>query len=151
MDCGGRRENERDKKERARERTDQPSKDETPFCWLCLLLRGESSFCSEIEAIAFFTLQTRTKKTFFFPSFFFPSFCFFHSHSHSFSPSPFIPITTNNTPTQLYHIHTHTHTMLDDSIKTNLEWTSALDIDYQPTNPRKTSIICTIGNTICDP
>jgi len=35
--------------------------------------------------------------------------------------------------------------MLDDSIKTNLEWTSALDIDYQPTNPRKTSIICTIG------
>ncbi|KAG0375346.1 Pyruvate kinase [Mortierella sp. AD032] len=35
--------------------------------------------------------------------------------------------------------------MLDDSIKTNLEWTSALDIDYQPTNTRKTSIICTIG------
>jgi hypothetical protein len=36
--------------------------------------------------------------------------------------------------------------MLDDGIiKTNLEWTSALDIDYQPTNTRKTSIICTIG------
>lgn len=35
--------------------------------------------------------------------------------------------------------------MLDESIKTNLEWTSALDIDYQPTNTRKTSIICTIG------
>ncbi|KAF9273455.1 Pyruvate kinase, partial [Mortierella antarctica] len=35
--------------------------------------------------------------------------------------------------------------MLDDSIKTNLEWMSALDIDYQPVNPRKTSIICTIG------
>ncbi|KAG0269372.1 Pyruvate kinase [Actinomortierella ambigua] len=33
----------------------------------------------------------------------------------------------------------------DDSIKTNLEWTSALDIDYQPVNLRKTSIICTIG------
>ncbi|KAF9438598.1 Pyruvate kinase [Entomortierella beljakovae] len=32
-----------------------------------------------------------------------------------------------------------------ESIKTNLEWTSALDIDYVPTNPRKTSIICTIG------
>ncbi|KAI8355237.1 pyruvate kinase [Mortierella sp. GBAus27b] len=30
-------------------------------------------------------------------------------------------------------------------IKTNLEWTSALDIDYQASNPRKTSIICTIG------
>ncbi|KAF9126655.1 Pyruvate kinase, partial [Mortierella sp. 14UC] len=35
--------------------------------------------------------------------------------------------------------------MLDEGIKTNLEWTSALDIDYQPTNTRKTSIICTIG------
>jgi len=36
--------------------------------------------------------------------------------------------------------------MIDDSIKTNLEWTSSLDIDYQPVNTRKTSIICTIGN-----
>ncbi|KAG0335410.1 Pyruvate kinase [Podila humilis] len=35
--------------------------------------------------------------------------------------------------------------MLDDGIKTNLEWTSSLDIDYQPQNLRKTSIICTIG------
>ncbi|KAG0329190.1 Pyruvate kinase [Dissophora globulifera] len=35
--------------------------------------------------------------------------------------------------------------MSDDSIKTNLEWTSSLDIDYQPSNTRKTSIICTIG------
>ncbi|KAF9923947.1 Pyruvate kinase [Linnemannia zychae] len=35
--------------------------------------------------------------------------------------------------------------MLDDSIKTNLEWTSSLDIDYQSTKARKTSIICTIG------
>ncbi|KAG0248636.1 Pyruvate kinase [Mortierella polycephala] len=35
--------------------------------------------------------------------------------------------------------------MLDDSIKTNLEWASSLDIDYQPCNTRKTSIICTIG------
>ncbi|KAG0261076.1 Pyruvate kinase [Mortierella polycephala] len=35
--------------------------------------------------------------------------------------------------------------MLDDSIKTNLEWASALDIDYQPHNVRKTSIVCTIG------
>ncbi|KAF8929149.1 pyruvate kinase [Dissophora ornata] len=35
--------------------------------------------------------------------------------------------------------------MTDDSIKTNLEWTSSLDIDYQPNNTRKTSIICTIG------
>jgi hypothetical protein len=32
-----------------------------------------------------------------------------------------------------------------DDIKTNLEWTSSLDIDYQSTNARKTSIICTIG------
>ncbi|KAF9196039.1 Pyruvate kinase [Haplosporangium sp. Z 27] len=35
--------------------------------------------------------------------------------------------------------------MNDNSIKTNLEWTSSLDIDYQPNNTRKTSIICTIG------
>ncbi|KAG0010963.1 Pyruvate kinase, partial [Entomortierella chlamydospora] len=35
--------------------------------------------------------------------------------------------------------------MLEDSIKNNLEWTSSLDIDYQATNVRKTSIICTIG------
>lgn len=35
--------------------------------------------------------------------------------------------------------------MFDDNIKTDLEWTSSLDIDYQPTNIRKTSIICTIG------
>ncbi|KAI1320939.1 Pyruvate kinase [Mortierella claussenii] len=35
--------------------------------------------------------------------------------------------------------------MIDDSIKTNLEWTSSLDIDYVPNNTRKTSIICTIG------
>ncbi|KAF9429834.1 Pyruvate kinase [Podila epigama] len=35
--------------------------------------------------------------------------------------------------------------MLDESIKNNLEWTSSLDIDYQPSNVRKTSIICTIG------
>ncbi|KAG0305735.1 Pyruvate kinase [Dissophora globulifera] len=33
----------------------------------------------------------------------------------------------------------------DSAIKTNLEWTSSLDIDYQPSNVRKTSIICTIG------
>ncbi|KAF9289498.1 Pyruvate kinase [Linnemannia elongata] len=32
-----------------------------------------------------------------------------------------------------------------DDIKTNLEWTSSLDIDFQSTNARKTSIICTIG------
>ncbi|KAG0045483.1 Pyruvate kinase [Gryganskiella cystojenkinii] len=30
-------------------------------------------------------------------------------------------------------------------IKTNLEWTSSLDIDYHADNVRKTSIICTIG------
>ncbi|KAF9913202.1 Pyruvate kinase [Lobosporangium transversale] len=35
--------------------------------------------------------------------------------------------------------------MFRDSIKTNLEWTSSLDIDYTPKNVRKTSIICTIG------
>ncbi|KAG0090919.1 Pyruvate kinase [Podila epicladia] len=35
--------------------------------------------------------------------------------------------------------------MFDDNIKTDLEWTSSLDIDYQPSNIRKTSIICTIG------
>ncbi|KAG0368429.1 pyruvate kinase [Gamsiella multidivaricata] len=35
--------------------------------------------------------------------------------------------------------------MFNDSIKTNLEWTSSLDIDFQPKNTRKTSIICTIG------
>ncbi|KAF9384621.1 Pyruvate kinase [Podila verticillata] len=35
--------------------------------------------------------------------------------------------------------------MFDENIKTDLEWTSSLDIDYQPTNIRKTSIICTIG------
>ncbi|KAF9080675.1 hypothetical protein BGX23_001809 [Mortierella sp. AD031] len=36
--------------------------------------------------------------------------------------------------------------MFDDSvIKTNLEWTSSLDIDYQNEHARKTSIICTIG------
>lgn len=40
--------------------------------------------------------------------------------------------------------------MSDNSIKTNLEWTSSLDIDYQPINARKTSIICTIG-IVADP
>ncbi|KAF9351925.1 Pyruvate kinase [Mortierella sp. NVP85] len=35
--------------------------------------------------------------------------------------------------------------MFKDTIKTNLEWTSSLDIDYVPSNTRKTSIICTIG------
>ncbi|KAF9318285.1 Pyruvate kinase, partial [Podila horticola] len=35
--------------------------------------------------------------------------------------------------------------MFDDNIKTDLEWTSSLDIDYEPSNIRKTSIICTIG------
>ncbi|KAI1320829.1 Pyruvate kinase [Mortierella claussenii] len=35
--------------------------------------------------------------------------------------------------------------MFKDTIKTNLEWTSSLDIDYVPKNVRKTSIICTIG------
>ncbi|KAF8937606.1 pyruvate kinase [Dissophora ornata] len=35
--------------------------------------------------------------------------------------------------------------MFSDGIMTNLEWTSSLDIDYQPNNVRKTSIICTIG------
>ncbi|KAK3807634.1 MAG: pyruvate kinase [Benniella sp.] len=35
--------------------------------------------------------------------------------------------------------------MSDNTIKTNLEWTSSLDIDYQANSARKTSIICTIG------
>ncbi|KAF9110033.1 Pyruvate kinase [Mortierella sp. AM989] len=34
---------------------------------------------------------------------------------------------------------------MKDVIMTNLEWASSLDIDYQPSNTRKTSIICTIG------
>ncbi|KAF9930920.1 Pyruvate kinase, partial [Modicella reniformis] len=34
---------------------------------------------------------------------------------------------------------------MSNDIKTNLEWTSSLDIDYQANNSRKTSIICTIG------
>ncbi|KAG0246377.1 pyruvate kinase [Mortierella sp. GBAus27b] len=35
--------------------------------------------------------------------------------------------------------------MFKDTIKTNLEWTSSLDIDYVSSITRKTSIICTIG------
>ncbi|KAF9921892.1 Pyruvate kinase [Linnemannia zychae] len=35
--------------------------------------------------------------------------------------------------------------MIDDTIKTNLEWNASLNIDYQPNNTRKSSIICTIG------
>jgi pyruvate kinase len=38
--------------------------------------------------------------------------------------------------------------MSDNTIKTNLEWTSSLDIDYQANSARKTSIICTIGRVV---
>lgn len=72
--------------------------------------------------------------------FFTSSFSSFSSHPHH-TPSP---------PPFLHKQHTPSHIMLDDGIKTNLEWTSALDIDYQPTNTRKTSIICTIG-TVSSP
>ncbi|KAF9900806.1 Pyruvate kinase, partial [Lobosporangium transversale] len=35
--------------------------------------------------------------------------------------------------------------MIEDSINSSLGWMSSLDIDNQPNNTRKTSIICTIG------